>query len=484
MPASSTISRIPATTRRISAFGPALLATALLAPAAHAQESVDALDQRLKVLERKLEIQQEEADTKARDATSTSVGEKGFSLKKGDFEFKLRGLLQADARFYLDDSAPRQNDSFLLRRVEPSFEVSLGQLAFFRLQPQFAGDSATTADIYGELRFAPQASLRVGKFKAPVVLENLQSSGSIEFIERGLPTELGPNRDLGIQLGGEFAGATVGYAIGWFNGSPDGRDASTTDVDNRKETAARVFFEPFRNQPGLFQGLGFGIGGSYGSKLQGPANAANANSFLPRYRTTSQSQFFAYRGAATASATAAGSTGVYADGTHTRFSPQLYYYRNSLGLLGEYISSEQELSIVNTAAGPGATTPFTASLENTAWQVLTTWVITHEDASYRGVKPARPFAIGAPGWGAVELALRYGELEIDEGAFPLFANPTSAARQAKSYSAGINWYLTGNVKAVVNYTDTRFDGGGGGSVAAPLDREDEKTIFARLQLAY
>jgi len=462
-----------------------LLGSVLATPLAAAAPAED-LDQRLRIVERQLEVQKEEADGKAKDATTASASDKGFSLKKGDFEFKFRGLLQADARFWRDDQAPRQNDTFLLRRVEPTFELTLGKLAFFRLQPQFAGDSAGTSDVYGELRFAPAANLRAGKFKAPVVLENLQSSSAIEFIERGLPTELGPNRDLGIQIGGDFGSGTVSYALGWFNGSPDGRDAATTDADNRKEAAARLFFEPFKNAPGFFQGLGFGVGGSFGKKLQGNANSANANSFLPRYRTTSQSQFFSYRTAAVAaSASVAGTTGVYAAGDHTRISPQLYFYRNSFGLLAEHISSEQDLAISNTAAGPGATTDFSDSLENTAYQVVTHYVLTGEDASYRGVaKPANPYAVGAPGWGAFELVLRYGELKVDDGAFPVYANPTTAAQAAESYSAGFNWYLSSNAKLALNYTSTSFTGGGGGTTAAPLNREDEKAVFVRLQLSY
>ena len=38
-------------------------------------------------------------------------------------------------------------------------------------------------------------------------------------------------------------------------------------VDDKKEVAARVVCEPFRNEPGLLQGLGFGVAGSSGSKF-------------------------------------------------------------------------------------------------------------------------------------------------------------------------------------------------------------------------
>ena len=505
--------------------------------AAQAAPSTDELDQRIKILERQLEIQKEEADAKAKEATSTSLSDKGLSVKKGDFELKLKGLVQADVRTFLDDFNPGNatiaattnrnglysNDTATFRRIRPTFEGTFGKLVGFRLTPEFAGtgsgDAASIVDAYIDLKFNPAYTLRAGKVKGPVALERLQSGGAINFIERGFPTELAPNRDLGVQLQGELLSSTVNYTLGYYNGTADGRDVVTTDADNRKEVGARLFFEPFKNDPGFFQGLGFGVGSSFGSKDQGAFNAANANSFLPRYRTPGQAQFFAYSSAATAAtggtapggvptAGAAGSTGVFADGDHIRLSPQLYFYRNSFGLLAEYISSEQELSLgfipggaapvapATTTSAPTAPTAYTSKkLENTAWQVVTSYVLTGEDAGFRGVvKPTNPFAIGAPGWGALEVAARYGVLEIDEDAFTTttenavtfarFANPVTQASEAKSWTVGLNWYLTSNVKAAINYTEVAFEGGGGGTAAAPNDREDEKTVFGRLQLSF
>src|SRR3546814_474667 len=177
------------------------LPLAAIAGTALAQEtpSTEQLDQRVRVLERQLEIQQEDASASARKTATVSASDKGFAIQSADkaFQFKLRGLLQFDGRFYLDDKAPRTNDGFLLRRVEPTFELTFNKILFFRIQPNFAPDSATVSDAYGELRLNPAFNVRAGKFKAPIVLENLQSSSATTFNERGLPNELGPNRDYG-----------------------------------------------------------------------------------------------------------------------------------------------------------------------------------------------------------------------------------------------------------------------------------------------
>jgi phosphate-selective porin OprO/OprP len=502
------------------AIAPSLLIAAFLgAPiAATAAEgaSIEDLDQRIKILERQLEIQKEESEAKAKDATSSKIDEKGVSIKKGDFELKIKGLVQADVRTYVDDYNPANaaetattnrnglysNDTVTFRRIRPTFEGTFGKLLGFRLTPEFAGngsgDAASIVDAYLDLKFHPAATLRAGKVKGPVALERLQSGGALAFVERGFPTELAPNRDLGIQLQGDLFASTVNYTLGYYNGTADGRDVSGNDVDNRKEVGARLFFEPFKNDPGVFQGLGFGVGSSFGTKDQGAFNAGAANSFLPRYRTPGQLQVFSYTTAATAATgAAAGTTGVYADGDHTRISPQLYYYRNSFGLLSEYISSEQELAQGFVPIGGGSTpTAFTRQkLKNEAWQVAVSYVLTGEDASFRGVvKPTAPFTIGGPGWGAFEVAARFGKLEIDKDAFDTvddggvtfarFANPVTQVSEAESWTLGVNWYLTSNLKAVLNYSQVGFEGGGGGTAEAPEDREDEKTVFGRLQLSF
>jgi phosphate-selective porin OprO and OprP len=413
------------------------------------------LDQRLRILERKLELQQEEQVAKAKEAPVIAVNEKGASFKSanGDYEVKIRGLLQGDGRFFLDGAPSGTNDTFLLRTARPIIEGSLGKLVGFRFTPEFAGDSASIVDAYADLRFDPAYTVRLGKFTSPVGLERLQSSSALSEVERALPSELAPNRDIGVQLQGELAAGRVGYAIGVFNGTVDGRDAVTTNPDNEFEYAGRIFFEPFKNDANAWSGLGFGLGASVGDKQGSGAN------FLPRYRTPGQVQFFGYRAAA------------LADGRNTRFSPQGYYYRNAFGLLAEYIVSRQEVSIGGVRE----------ELSNSAWQATASYVLTGEDASYRGVvKPSNPFNPGKGGWGALEVVGRYGVLEVDEDAFPLFADPAVSASEASSWTVGLNWYLNSNLKLVLNYLQTSLEGGAAGGA----DREDEKAVFTRLQVAF
>ena len=416
------------------------------------------LDQRLRIIERKLELQDEAAAAKAATASTLALDAgKGLSVKApGGLEVKFRGLVQADLRHYADGSS--QNDGFLFRRIRPIIEGTWGPLVGFRLTPEFAGDSATIVDAYIDLKFDPRATLRVGKVKGPVGLERLQSGSANAFVERGFPTELAPNRDIGAQLQGEVFGGVLNYTAGVYNGTVDGRDAVTSNPDGEFEYAGRLFWEPFKDSDGNLGTLGLGVAASVGDTF------GAGNNFLPRYRTPGQEQFFGY------------GSNIAANGERLRKTVQGHYYRGPLGMLGEWISSSQDVRVVS---GSGVGTR--ARLENEAWQLVAGWVLTGEDAGFRGVaKPSSPFAIGKPGWGALEVVGRYGELDIDDAAFPLFANAAASANGARSWGLGLNWYLTQNLKLVASYTEASFDGG----AAAGADRADEKALFTRAQLSF
>ncbi len=409
-----------------------------------------ALDQRLRILERRLELQEEERAAIAKTAPKITIDQKGASFKSGDgnYELKLRGLLQGDARVFVGDS--NQNNTFLLRIARPTLEGSLGKLVAYRFTPEFAGDSASIVDAYADLRFNPAYTLRVGKFTSPVGLERLQSSSALVDVERALASELAPNRDLGVQLQGEVAKGKFSYALGVFNGAVDGRDAVSSNPDDEFEYAGRVFFEPFKGSESAWAGLGFGLGGSAGQKRGSGAN------FLPRYRTPGQATFFSYRGA------------VLADGDTLRWSPQGWFYRKGFGLQAEYIVSQQEV----------ARDARREELKHRAWQATASYVLTGEDASYRGVTPSRPFGING-GLGAVELTARYGRLDIDDAAFPFYADPTVSASSVRSWTLGANWYLTPNLKLATNYLQSSFDAAGGGTRLP-----NEKAVFSRLQVSF
>ncbi len=458
----------------------AMLASAPLFPAQ--AESIDELkqliqqlDQKVRILERKAEIEKEGTDEKAKTTPRITVGNSGLGVSSADtnFVFQLHGLVQVDNRNFFNDGPIQGNDTFLLRRARPIFSGTLYHDFDFLFVPDFGGGARGSSavaiqDAYLNYRYEPWVQLRVGKFKTPVGLELLQSDAATYLNERGLPSSLVPNRDVGIQLWGDIAGGVVSYAAGIFNGVGDAQNTSNADFDDSREFAGRVFAQPFKNSSNIsLKGIGFGLGGSWGStSVTNTAGLPSGNGFS----TDGQQQFFSYNTTG---------AGVVGDGNHWRLSPQGYYYRGPLGLMAEYVVSDQRVSR-NVA-------PITAAnLQNTAWQVTASWVLTGEDATFTGVTPRKPFDLHGSGWGAVQAVARYGELDIDNGAFPLFANPATSASEAKSWSIGLNWYLNRNLTIKGSYARTTFDGGGGAGATAPaaVTRQPEELFSTRFQLAF
>jgi phosphate-selective porin OprO/OprP len=435
------------------------------------KEQIEQLDQKVKILERKRELEQESAAEKPKTTPSVSIGPSGFLARSADSNFvlRVRGYVQADGRYYLDDyPGGIANDTFLIRRARPIFEGTVYEKYDYRVMLDFgSGVTSTTGnngflqDAYVNARLWPELQIQAGKFKEPVGLERLQSGANLLFVERGYPTLLVPNRDVGVQLQGDLSGAFLSYAVGVFNGVADGGSGDIESADDDKDIAARLVLQPFRKSNlGALRGFGVGVAGTYG----------NQDGALRSYVSPGQQRFFSYRtGAGTNDATAS----VVANGDHWRLSPQGYYYWGPFGLFGEYVISDQELQ--RTA---GAATY--QRVRNTAWQVATSYFLTGEENSYKPVAPKRPVSLHGGGWGALEVAARIQQLNVDDAAFPLLANPATAAREALSWGLGLNWHLNRNLKFNVDYEQTNFKGGG----SSAFLREGEKVILTRIQFSF
>ncbi len=444
------------------------------------QQKYEELEKKLNALEDKLDTKVQTDDAKAqeqaakeKEAPVIRAGQNGFILQSADTNFWLRvgGYGQFDARFYLHDKPNNGIDTFVPRRVRPILEGAVYQDFYFRLMPDFgngASSSTILQDAYVEWQHWSWLKPRVGKYKPPVGLEQLQQDQWLVFAERGLPSDLVPQRDVGVQFSGDLFDGTVSYAAGVFNGVVDNSIGDVGAWDS-KDGAARLFLQPFKNSDiAALKGFGFGAGGSIGFR-----DFSGTTTNLPAYKTTGQLTFFSF------------DKGVILDGQQLRGTPQAYYYWGPLGVLGEYTVSDE-------TARRGAVRD---DLRNNAWQTEASFVLTGEDASYNGVTPRRVFKLGTGGWGAVEVAGRYGELHLDPNAFSKtpsgaglrFADPTKNAQEAREWGVGLNWYLNRNVKLVLDYEETSFDGGAGSETSSTFstrNRATEQVVISRAQIVF
>ena len=436
-----------------------------LSPESHGPTTQE-LDERLRLLERKEEVAEEKEAEQAKSAPTVTAGREGVQIRSADGAtfLRLRGYVQADGRFYTEDDARPNTNTFVMRRVRPIFEGQVSKYFEFRFMPDFAGGTTTIQDAWMDWKFTPSTRLRAGKTKVPFGLERLQSALDLLFVEREAATNIAPNRDIGLMMTSEPLDGLVSWSAGLWNGVVDG-GSSDADTGNGKDGSARVFVQPFlRTSSAVFRGFGIGVAATYGRNDGTPAVPA-----LASYRTPGQSVFFAYRTDATATTPATAAGTAVASGRRKRVSPQMYWSIGRFGLLAEYARSDQE--VTRDAS--------TTNLTNEAWDASASFLVTGDVASYRGVTPRRPFDPGSQGFGAVEVVARAGAQRQDAGSFPFYANPATSAAVARDRGVGVNWYLSRNARLMLDYIETRFAGG-----ASTGDREDERVILNRFQVSF
>lgn len=459
----------------LTASLPAQTAPASADDIAALREQIRLLDQKLRVLERNQELKDETAVADAKKQPKITVGDGRIEIASADGanSLRLRGLVQADARLYLDDANAAQ-DGFLLRRARLIFEGKFGERFSYVVQPEFAGSSVSILDANLDIAVNPAFNVLAGRFKTPVGLEQLQSDPVAFFNERSVATNLAPNRDVGIQLHGLLADKRLGYQVALVNGLIDGGNSPADSRNNEGDftVAGRLFATPFVNdKDSALQGLGFGIAGAAGN-YQGSISGTTATTLLNAYRTDGQQTFFQYRSSSTAP-TPANTT--LADGNSFVISPQAYLYSGPLGVLAEFFTSTTEVSI-------GASRD---TLTNQAFNLSVGYVLTGEEASFKGVTPKTAFNPSAGTWGAFEVVARFAQVDIDDDAFPVFANPNNAATEVTTYGLGLNWYLSKTVRAGFNLFQNDFKLAPGAAPAANSVLADDETAFIfRVQVSF
>jgi phosphate-selective porin OprO/OprP len=439
------------------------------------------LDQKLRILERKEEIEAEETAARAKETAQLSVGPAGFVLRSADTNFvlRIRGLAQMDTRTFFDDNPLSDgNSGFLLRRARIGLDGVFYRDFDYQFVTDFGGPNGIQVlDANVAYRFRPELRFRVGKFKSPVGYEQLVNVPNLLFNERSLVTDLVPIRNSGAQFEGDTPDQRLSYAAGVYTPAGDGRNGGLFDHGDDLEFGGRILAQPFKGgSRAWLEGLGFGVGGTFTQVRSNALALPNTvGGTRPGYLTPAGQQFFAYNSPAGT---------VVADGDHWRVSPHLFYLKGPFGVLGEYILAEQ--GVLN------ATTLRRAALRHDAWQVAAQWVLTGEPASFGAITPLRPFRPADGGWGAWQLVARYTQFNVDDAAFAGFANPATAASGADSWSVGINWWLNRNLRVLTSFTHTSFDGGGQVNPADPtslvppatVTAQDEKALLTRLQIAF
>ena len=364
----------------------------------------------------------------------------------GDNRLQLGVLVQADARFAVDDTQHNVVDAFTLRRLRAVAQGRVARYFDFYVNMDFAGGVFNVRDAYFDTTFTPAFRIRAGKSKAPFSYARLILAANTLLGERGFTTSVAPDRDIGVQALGDLAGTRISYAVGLTNGVIDG-GSSDGDANDAKDVTARVVARPWIQSPSHpLGGLGLAVAANTGT--HGPA--------LPSFASVGRQTFFSY------------AAGAAESGRRSRWSPQAFYYHGPLGAYAEYVHSRAAVAKGGVAG----------DIDHDAWQVLASWVLTGEMSTERAVRPRVNFDPPSGHYGALQVVARVERLAVSPEAISRGLAAPGASRTADAWTTGLNWYLNPYVRWHFEFTRTIFDGDPDGP------RHVENLLLARAQVGF
>lgn len=340
----------------------------------------------------------------------------------------VKALLQYDLNQFTDDQLPdgshRFDDAHTWRRQEINLYVA--KKGVFTVNAGYDFQSNAWVDNYISVE-THAGRFRLGEFKTPVGWEDGNTSTSnVTFMERSLPEQA------------VHEGRRVG--LGWFyQGVPHWlfQTAFFTRHDLNGDAAGETFAGRVVYNPVLEQGEVVHLGLSASREMR--------DNRTGRIRARPE----------------VGLTPVRLVDTGTlqgvdRFDRQgleAAWIHGPMLLQGEYLAMQ--------AIRPGA-----RDFHTHGYYVFGTWLLTGESRDYdagsvTSVKPQH-------GWGALEVALRYATLDLDDGAV--------MGGREHDWTLGLNWYISSHFKLQANLIRAFSERGN-----LPLD----PTIFGlRAQLAF
>lgn len=145
-----------------------------------------------------------------------------FKTRDGDYSLNLSARLQGRFTYNSLETAPDTN-TFAIQRGKPkitgnALDENL-KYAFQMVLSTANGGVATLEDFYLDWVPTDYFGIQGGQFKAPFLIQELTSSGSQQFVDRGLSTgffNLG--RDIGVSFHGDIWKDKLGYAVFAMNG--------------------------------------------------------------------------------------------------------------------------------------------------------------------------------------------------------------------------------------------------------------------------
>ena len=321
------------------------------------------------------------------------------------YSIRLGGRVHADIAHidYEDPTSAQTAEEWRRARLSLSGKV-FGDWRF-RYEQDFAADQDDQIkDAWIAYQGIERLRIRAGNQQEPQSLDELTSSNAITFMERALPNALVSGYSLG--LSAETWGDDWTAALGLFEGTIRSRE---DDVDQGWGLTGRAVYAPAL---GSKQRLHAAASLAY---REPPGDDRVSFSTLPEVHLSDRRLV---------------STGTLNDVDHTLTSGiELAGLWGPWSLQGEYLRTDLMRDTREDVAFQG-------------WYIFGSWFITGEQRAYDPrsgtFAPARPKGK----WGALELAVRYSVLDLDDG-------PITGGEE-RNWTLGLNWYINRNMRVMLN----------------------------------
>ncbi|GAA0704475.1 OprO/OprP family phosphate-selective porin [Dokdonella soli] len=350
------------------------------------------------------------------------------------YEYGFKGLYQFDTNRFSGDTANPTNGKEILpdatawRRKEFNFYGKTPWGLDFNIGYDFtvSGHRTATTGVHGQwidnfVRYSSKdyGDFRLGQYKTPVGWEEASSSSATTFLERSLPVQA---TNMGRRIGVDWSYYGIPnwmlYAAYFSGGDLNGKNKGNGP-------AARVVWNPLNRQPGAgsreeSEVIHLGIAASREDRDATTDGRGITTPAQARFRARPEANLLGTRLVDTGNLNNPGGI--------DRIGLEAAWIHGPLLVQGEYLTF---------SASPAGKPSYSGN----GFYAQGSWVLTGE---------SRPYSKGAIGnirpvndFGAVEVALRYSQVDLNDG--PVFGG------KEHDWTIGANWYLGQHLKFQANY---------------------------------
>jgi phosphate-selective porin OprO and OprP len=443
---------------------------------AQTDQAADAKKQIAEIQDRTAET---EKQVKSNAKVSMANGRPTFSSADGNFTASIRANIQTDFGYYMQGRRAASLGSDLssganVRRAQLGVQGKVFGDWSYNFLYDFGGAGYETPGkiLYAYLQYdglAPFA-VRVGAFAPAYSIEDQQSSSELMFLERNTPTNMvrnvaGSEGRLGVALiyAGDTAFGSLAYTAS--------KIAETGANDEQQALVGRASYMAINDKENDFHLL---LGGGFMHVFKLPDALANGQSGTQHTLSLSDMPEITVDD----NSAKLISTGTLGAGHFTAWNLEMAGNYQNVFLQGAYsgIQVSRATTAYTVYSSPTLSTTVKAkprSNDFSAWYLQASWVITGESKAYVAStgtfsipKPSKPLSLANGGWGAWEIAVRYSDTDLNDGANDTsglltgwtnagvktytFYNAVRGGEQ-RNVALGINWYPNNALRFQLDY---------------------------------